>query len=52
MTNFEDYLRAVHARTYTGADDDMPDAFEAWISNLEADELIQHANEAIEILTK
>jgi len=52
MTNFEDYLRAVHASTYTGTDDDMADAFEHWLSDLDTAEVIELANEAIKTLTK
>ena len=36
----ENFLRAEHAKQYTGTDDDMPDAFEDWVGNLEADDWI------------
>jgi len=37
----EDFLRAEHAKDYHGCDDDMPDAFEEWIDNLEPDDWIE-----------
>lgn len=30
----EDQLRDIHAVDYMGTDDDMPEAFEAWLENL------------------
>lgn len=44
---FEHYLRGIHAKTYTGTDDDMPDDFEFWVSQLEADEIIKLAEDCI-----
>lgn len=44
---FEDFLKDKHAENYIGTDDDMPDAFEHWLSNLDVDELIEFADEAI-----
>ena len=44
---FEDFLKDKHAEQYHGLDDDMPDAFEHWLSNLDVDELIKFADEAI-----
>lgn len=32
---FMNYLRAIHAKEYTGTDDDMPDDFEKWKINLD-----------------
>lgn len=40
---FEEYLADRHAVGYTGTDDDMPDAFDNWISNLNADQIIGYA---------
>lgn len=40
---FEDYLQEQHAENYTGTDDDMPDAFEAWVSNLDVSEVMDFA---------
>lgn len=38
--NYEDYLREVHARAYTGTDDHMPDAFETWLETIEPQDFI------------
>lgn len=35
----EDKLKEVHSKDYTGTDDDMPDDYENWLSNLSLDEL-------------
>jgi hypothetical protein len=37
--DFEDYMRDVHADDYHGTDDDMSDAFEAWVTDLKHGEL-------------
>ena len=42
--NFEDYLMEQHDIIYTGTSDDAPDAFEAWVSELTIQELIDYAN--------
>jgi hypothetical protein len=42
--NFEDYLKSVHAEDYHGTDDNMPDAFEAWLDQLGTYELIEYAD--------
>ena len=44
---FEDFLKDKHAEQYHGLDDDMPDDFERWVSNLDAQELIDFADQAI-----
>lgn len=44
---FEDYLEDVHAKEYHGTDDDMPDAFETWISTLDTSEVIEYAEACI-----
>lgn len=44
---FENFLKDKHAEQYFGLDDDMYDAFEHWLSNLDTDELIKFADEAI-----
>jgi len=41
---FEDFLKDIHAKGYSGLDDDMPDAFETWVTNLDCEELIEHGN--------
>lgn len=35
-------LRDVHAENYMGTDDDMPDKFEHWLTNLDDDEIINY----------
>lgn len=37
-TSFEDYLKEVHGEDYNGTDDGMPDAFDAWVTELQADD--------------
>ena len=39
-----------HAKEYHGTDDDMPDAFEAWLQELDGAELIEFGNRALETL--
>lgn len=41
---FEDYLKSVHGEDYRGTDDDMPDAYDAWLGALEGYELISYAD--------
>ena len=36
---FEEYLEVIHSENYTGTDDDMPDSFENFITNLDHEEL-------------
>lgn len=40
---FDEFLEERHAKNYHGTDDDMLDAFEAWVSELQIDELIAYA---------
>ena len=42
--DFEDYLQEKHAEQYTGLDDEMPDDYEAWLSDLDVSELISYGN--------
>lgn len=44
---FEDFLKEKHAKNYMGTDDNMPDDFERWLSNLDVQELIDFADESI-----
>jgi len=50
---FEEYLQDIHARDYTGNGDDIGEAFNDWVAELEVDELLEHgdnmANEIIKI---
>lgn len=41
---FTDFLNEWHARDYHGTDDDMPDAFDGWLENLQIDTLISMAD--------
>lgn len=42
---FEEYLKWVHADDYHGTDDDMPDAFDAFVGGLENQEQFDYAND-------
>lgn len=42
--NFEDYLKDVHAEDYHGTDDDMSDSYEDFITNMDVDVMIAHAD--------
>ncbi len=46
MTKFIDYLRDVHAKSYSGLDDDMPDHFENWLGDLRGEEYLKREAEA------
>lgn len=41
--SFESYLQEVHALEYIGTDDDMPDAYERWLVDLDVQEIIDLA---------
>jgi len=45
---FEEYLKDVHAKQYIGGDDDMPDAFDKWLCEMDMDDLMKLGGEAIE----
>ena len=42
LGEFEQYLQEIHAKDYHGLDDDMPDSFNAWVSELDAEELKEY----------
>ena len=42
---FEQYLQEIHANDYHGLDDEMPDSFDAWVSELDAEEMKEYAEE-------
>ncbi len=42
--DFENYLMDIHGTGYIGTDDNMPDAFEDWLQNLDIDTLIEYGN--------
>ncbi len=40
---FQEYLEEQHMKGYHGTDDDSPDAFEAWVTNLQVDDIMDYA---------
>ena len=51
--NFEEYLQIKHIEEEpTILDDDLPDAFSEWIANLSQEDLINYADEYVQILLK
>lgn len=43
---FEDYLKQVHFRQFPELlDDDLPDAFDSWVSGLDAQEIMEYAED-------
>lgn len=45
VETFEAFLIDKHAKDYHGTDDDMPDDYEHWVSNLDGQEIIDLAEE-------
>jgi len=45
MKTFEDYLEEEFASDYRGLDDDMPEAFNEWLGQLEVSQVIDYAEE-------
>ena len=45
LGEFEQYLQEIHAKDYHGLDDDMPDAYNAWVSELDAEEMKEYEKE-------
>lgn len=43
--SFEDYLKDRHASNYMGTDDDMPDASDNWMADLDIEEVIAYAED-------
>lgn len=44
MRTFEEYLKEIHAQNYTDTDDDMPDAFDNWFSEVDTFRLSIYAD--------
>lgn len=44
---FEEFLNEYFAKDYTGTDDDMPEAFEAWLEKQDHDMYLELANRAM-----
>lgn len=47
---FTDYLQNIHAGIYMGTDDNMPESFDSWLSDLPADDFIQYGNMMARVL--
>ncbi len=46
---FENYLKETHAEQAEGVlDDEMPDDYEKWVSELDCNDIIEYAEKAIE----
>ena len=48
--SFEKYLQEIHAKNYTGIDDDMPDAFDSWLGECDVEDFISFGESYGEIL--
>ena len=46
-SKFEIFLTEIHAKDYHGCDDDMPDAFNDWLCDLQHDTIIEYVGEFI-----
>lgn len=44
---FESFLQDKHAEEYHGLDDEMSDAYDAWVAELNGEQLIAYGNEAL-----
>lgn len=44
MKTFQQHLREEHSKNYMGTDDDMPETFEKWLSDLSIDEWFAYGN--------
>ena len=49
---FEDYLKEIHAKDYHGTDDDMPDSYDAWLTELDVDTLVKYGEDYSAIVGK
>jgi hypothetical protein len=45
MKTFTEFLQEKHADGYMGTDDNMPDAFEAWLEDIQLDGVIEYGDE-------
>lgn len=52
MQTFEQFLSAKFFEDYHGTDDDSPDAFDNWLSNLDVQEILDYAEEALALAYK
>lgn len=42
--SFEEFLKDIHTEEYYGTDDNMPDSFDNFMTDLEQEDLIEYAN--------
>lgn len=49
---FESFLQDQHAEDYHGGDDEMPDAFDNWLGDLQADEYLAYGNMFAFVISK
>lgn len=52
MKTFEQFLQDVHGDEYHGLDDDMPDAFERFVCDLDAETWFEYGDEYGEYCAK
>ena len=45
----EKYLQELHAEEYMGTDDDMPEAFDTWLVELQVEDWIENADRYADI---
>jgi hypothetical protein len=46
---FEQFLKDLFGSTYQGTDDDMPDAFDSWVSKLDTEDIMKLAEVALQL---
>ena len=49
---FEDFLKEKHGDQYIGFDDDMPDAFNDWLGELDREEWLEYGGEYGRLIKK
>lgn len=45
IPTFREFLQDKHMENYHGTDDNAPDAFDAWVTDMQVDDLIQYGEE-------
>lgn len=50
--DFEDFLQEKHAWQYEGLDDEMPDDYERWLTELDITDVIKWADEYAELYAR
>ena len=51
MKNFEEYLRDKHMAQYNGTDDNAPDDFDEWITDLCVHEWLEYGEDYAKIIS-